>query len=55
MIIDGKDDDQTFTTALKISRLVNEGCHISAYFVDESKSEMLVSIVSMWSQQVQSQ
>jgi voltage-gated potassium channel len=41
VIIDGQDDDQTFTTALKISRLVNERCHISAYFVDESKSEML--------------
>ena len=41
VIIDGRDDDQTFTTALKISRLVNERCHISAYFIDESKSEML--------------
>jgi len=41
VIVDGADDDQTFTTALKISRLVNEKCHISAYFLDESKSEML--------------
>ncbi|WP_372767447.1 potassium channel family protein [Pseudoalteromonas sp.] len=41
VIVDGAEDDQTFTTALKISRLVNDKCHISAYFLDESKSEML--------------
>ena len=41
VIIDGRDDDQTFTTALKVSKLVNENCHISAYFDDETKSEML--------------
>lgn len=41
VIIDGVDDNQTFTTALKISKLVNEHCHISAFFDDESKSDML--------------
>ncbi|WP_100914338.1 potassium channel family protein [Pseudoalteromonas spongiae] len=41
VIVDGNDDDHTFTTALKISRLVHSSCHISAYFLDESKSEML--------------
>jgi len=42
IIIDGQDDDQTFTTALRISRLVNEQCHISAHFDDETKIEMLL-------------
>lgn len=42
IIIDGQDDDQTFTTALRISKLVKEGCHISAHFDDESKVEMLL-------------
>ncbi|MGO2074133.1 MAG: potassium channel family protein [Pseudoalteromonas sp.] len=42
VIIDGQDDDQTFTTALRISRLVNEQCHISAHFDDETKIEMLL-------------
>ncbi len=41
VIIDGDDDNQTFTTALKISRLVKKQCHISAFFVDETKSDML--------------
>ncbi|MEC8138590.1 MAG: two pore domain potassium channel family protein, partial [Pseudomonadota bacterium] len=41
IIIDGQDDDQTFTTALRISKLVNEQCHISAHFSDETKIEML--------------
>ncbi len=41
IIIDGQDDDQTFTTALRISKLVNEQCHISAHFTDETKIEML--------------
>ncbi|MBQ4834426.1 two pore domain potassium channel family protein [Pseudoalteromonas sp. MMG010] len=42
VIIDGQDDDQTFTTALRISRLVKEECHISAHFLDETKVEMLL-------------
>jgi voltage-gated potassium channel len=42
VIIDGQDDDQTFTTALRISRLVKEDCHISAHFLDETKVEMLL-------------
>ncbi|WP_404341495.1 potassium channel family protein [Pseudoalteromonas mariniglutinosa] len=42
VIIDGQDDDQTFTTALRISKLVNEYCHISAHFYDETKVEMLL-------------
>ena len=42
IIIDGQDDDQTFTTALRISKLVKEDCHISAHFNDESKVEMLL-------------
>ncbi|MBD57486.1 ion channel [Pseudoalteromonas sp. SSMSWG5] len=41
IIIDGQDDDQTFTTALRISKLVNKDCHISAHFTDETKIEML--------------
>lgn len=41
VIIYGRDDNQTFTSALKISKLVKAQCHISAYFIDESKSEML--------------
>ncbi|MDP2634200.1 MULTISPECIES: potassium channel family protein [unclassified Pseudoalteromonas] len=42
VIIDGQDDDQTFTTALRISKLVKDGGHISAHFNDESKVEMLL-------------
>ena len=41
VIVDGKDDDQTFTTSLRISKLVKTDCHISAYFNDDSKIEML--------------
>jgi len=41
VIIDGKDDDQTFTTALRISKLVKSTSHICAYFIDETKIEML--------------
>lgn len=37
VIIDGQDDDQTFTTALRISRLVKEDCHISAHFLMKRK------------------
>jgi voltage-gated potassium channel len=42
VIIDGQDDDQTFTTALRISRLVKKECHISAHFLDETKIDMLL-------------
>lgn len=42
VIIDGQDDDQTFTTALRISRIVKKECHISAHFLDETKVEMLL-------------
>ena len=42
VIIDGQDDDQTFTTALRISRLVKDDCHISAHFLDETKVDMLL-------------
>jgi voltage-gated potassium channel len=42
IIIDGQDDDQTFTTALRISRLVKDDCHISAHFLDETKVDMLL-------------
>ncbi|MFC0120054.1 potassium channel family protein [Pseudoalteromonas xiamenensis] len=42
VIIDGKDDDQTFTTALKISPMVKPTCHISAHFEDESKVSLLL-------------
>ncbi|WP_199610303.1 potassium channel family protein [Flocculibacter collagenilyticus] len=41
VIIDGEDDNQTFTTGLRISGLVSAECHISAYFEDETKMEML--------------
>lgn len=41
IIIDGKDDDQTFTTALMISPLIKEAAHISAHFIDESKVSLL--------------
>ncbi|BBN83040.1 potassium channel protein [Pseudoalteromonas sp. A25] len=41
IIIDGQDDDQTFTTALKLSPMVQAGAHISAHFVDESKVSLL--------------
>jgi len=42
VIIDGQDDDQTFTTALRVSRLVKDNCHISAHFLDETKVDMLL-------------
>lgn len=41
IIIDGKDDDQTFTTGLRIAKLVDDTCHVSAFFTDETKLEML--------------
>lgn len=41
VIVDGINDDQTFTCALKLSTKVASDCHISAYFNDETKVEML--------------
>lgn len=41
VIVDGDNDDQTFTCALKLSNLIAEDCHISVYFNDETKVEML--------------
>ncbi|WMO15116.1 potassium channel family protein [Pseudoalteromonas piscicida] len=41
IIIDGDDDNQTFTTALKLSRVVKPEAHISAHFLDDSKALLL--------------
>lgn len=41
VIVDGRDDNETFTTALRLSKMVNPDCHISTYFNDETKVEML--------------
>ena len=41
VIIDGKDDDHTFTTALMVSPLIKKSAHISAHFIDESKVNLL--------------
>jgi voltage-gated potassium channel len=41
VIVDGSDDNETFTTALRLSKMVNADCHISTYFNDETKVEML--------------
>lgn len=41
VIIDGQDDNDTFTTALRVSKLVSANCHISAFFHDEVKADML--------------
>ncbi|PAY00772.1 potassium channel protein [Pseudoalteromonas sp. HM-SA03] len=41
IIIDGGDDNQTFTTALKLSRVVKSEAHISAHFLDDSKALLL--------------
>jgi voltage-gated potassium channel len=41
VIIDGQDDNETFTTALRIAKMVKSDCHISTYFIDETKVEML--------------
>ncbi|TMO67000.1 potassium channel family protein [Pseudoalteromonas aurantia] len=43
VIIDGQDDDQTFTTALKLSPMIKADAHISAHFQDESKVSLLRS------------
>ncbi|ESP94102.1 potassium channel family protein [Pseudoalteromonas luteoviolacea] len=41
VIVDGKDDDHTFTTALKLSPIVQSSAHICAHFIDETKAELL--------------
>jgi voltage-gated potassium channel len=41
IIVDCITDDMTFTCSLKLSPLVADDCHISAYFNDETKVEML--------------
>ncbi|KNC68224.1 potassium channel family protein [Pseudoalteromonas ardens] len=41
IIVDGQDDDQTFTTALKLSPMVKKAAHISAHFNDETKAQLL--------------
>ncbi|NVK24104.1 MAG: two pore domain potassium channel family protein [Gammaproteobacteria bacterium] len=41
IIVDGDNDDQSFTCALKLSSMVADDCHISVYFTDETKVEML--------------
>jgi voltage-gated potassium channel len=41
VIVDGHDDNETFTTALRISKLVKNDCHISTYFDDEGKVNLL--------------
>lgn len=41
VIVDCLSDDMTFTCSLKLSSLVADDCHISAYFTDETKVEML--------------
>ncbi len=41
VIVDGVDDNQTFTTALKVSHSVSPECHVCAWFDDETKAEML--------------
>lgn len=41
IIVDCITDDMTFTCALKLSPMVEEDCHISAYFTDETKVQML--------------
>ncbi|MBQ4861362.1 two pore domain potassium channel family protein [Pseudoalteromonas sp. MMG013] len=43
VIIDGQDDDQTFTTSLKLSPIIKPEAHISAHFQDESKVALLRS------------
>lgn len=41
IIVDCGNDDMTFTCALKLSPIVEKDCHISAFFNDETKVEML--------------
>ena len=41
VIVDADNDDQSFTCALKLSSFVAHDCHISVYFTDETKVEML--------------
>lgn len=41
VIVDCENDDMTFTCALKLSPMVEPDCHITAYFNEEEKVEML--------------
>ncbi len=41
VIIDGSNDDQTFATTLRVSKLVKPDCYISCYFSDENKVDMV--------------
>ena len=41
IIVDADDDNETLTVTLRISKLVNENCHISTHFEDEVKAQML--------------
>ncbi|GAA0304888.1 ion channel [Psychrosphaera haliotis] len=41
VIVDCENDDMTFTTALKLSKIIADDCHISAYFDEDEKVEML--------------
>ena len=41
IIVDGDNDDQTFTCALKLSGMIADDCHISVFFSDETKVEMM--------------
>ncbi|MCU4676470.1 potassium channel family protein [Catenovulum sp. 2E275] len=43
IIIFGQTDDQTLTCALKLSPVVSADCHITAWFHDESKVDLLRS------------
>ena len=44
VIIDGADDNENFTCAYKLSQLVGPQCHISVFFEDTSKEQMLEQI-----------
>lgn len=41
VIVDGKDDNETFTVTLRLSKLVSDDCHIGAHFEDDVKAYML--------------
>lgn len=41
VIVDAKDDNETLTVTLRISKLVGENCHIGTHFEDEVKAQML--------------
>lgn len=41
IIVDAKDDNETLTVTLRLSKLVGEHCHIGTHFEDEVKAQML--------------